>query len=113
MYGKLLLIAGTAVGQPDSQLLPAGERYDGSSFRVLRRVLAQGITPPTIFILSAKHGFLRWDDRIEYGEQRMTAERRHALLPHLQKQWHDLVVPTFESTSSCYVSMCREYCSAL
>jgi len=62
-------------------LLPAIERYDGVSFRVIRKAMREGRWNENIdvLILSAKHGFLKVDDKIEDYDEEITKERANEL----------------------------------
>jgi hypothetical protein len=79
---RLLIMACSARKRTDAGLLPALERYDGPSFRVLRRFLAQHPADrPDTVILSARFGIVDSDDSIPYYDQPLTCERMQALQP--------------------------------
>ena len=61
-------------------LLPAIERYDGPTFRVLRRYLITAPSdPPIVYILSAEHGLIAGEYPIACYERTMTSERADQL----------------------------------
>jgi hypothetical protein len=65
-----------------TDLLPAIERYDGPSFRVLRRYLRdETVHPLHIWILSARFGLLPAEQQIPLYEEYMTPQRVDELRP--------------------------------
>jgi Family of unknown function (DUF6884) len=80
----LLLLACTATKRPDPSPLPALQRYDGPSFRTLRKwrtVYPGGAKQLDILILSARLGLIAADALIENYDQRMTQQQAVALQP--------------------------------
>lgn len=55
----------------DPTLIPAIDRYDGPSFRLLRKYLSQPTDDIDIFILSAKFGLVAHQTQIPFYEQRI------------------------------------------
>ena len=51
--------------------MPAFERYDGQSYRIICKAIREGCFPTNldILIISAKFGLLRWDEEIEDYDQ--------------------------------------------
>lgn len=80
---RLLLIACSQRKRTDSGLLPAIDRYDGPSFRVLRRYLRNSNSPIDVRILSAEYGLISSGYLIPYYDQRMTARRAKILHPRV------------------------------
>lgn len=76
---KLLLIACSQRKRTDAGLLHAIDRYDGPSFRVLRRYLRSSNLPIDIWILSAEYGLISSDHLLPYYDQRMTVGRARVL----------------------------------
>jgi hypothetical protein len=81
---RLLILACTATKRRDQNPMPALRRYDGPSFRTVRKW--QTINPNDaqqmdILILSAKLGLIAADTPIEDYDQRMTPERAAVLQP--------------------------------
>jgi hypothetical protein len=80
--GRMLILACSRRKRPDEGLLPAIERYDGPSFRVLRRFLRESpFKAPDILILSAEHGLIPYDLPIAAYDRKMTPARAHELRP--------------------------------
>jgi len=67
------VIACSATKKKDVGLLPALVRYDGPTFRVLRKYLRRATEPPTVLILSAKYGLIEADHPIPDYDCRITA----------------------------------------
>jgi len=77
----LLIVACSQRKRSDPYLLPAIERYDGGSFRVLRKLKREKCWPKNVdvLILSAKYGLIKADEPIVSYEQRMDRERARGL----------------------------------
>jgi hypothetical protein len=89
---SLLVLSCSQRKRPDPNLLPAIERYDGPTFRVLRRFLKeQPLAPLDIFILSAKFGFIPHNQPIPNYDQRMTRLRAQELQPHVIVELRDIL----------------------
>lgn len=72
---RLLVMACTATKRSDPSLLPAGERYHGPSFRLLRRWQREHPAAAArldVYILSAAFGFISADQLIPDYNQRLT-----------------------------------------
>ncbi len=69
-----------------SEPLPAVERYDGPTYRILRKMRREGFTLKNldVLIISAKHGLLACQQPIENYDERMTEERAEELLSQIQ-----------------------------
>lgn len=80
----LLILACSQRKRLDTDSLPAIERYDGPTFRLLRRFLRkQPSAPLEIYILSAKFGLIPSDYLIPNYDQRMTKMRSRQLQPEV------------------------------
>lgn len=86
---KLLLIACSNRKIRTKGLLPAIQRYDGVTYRVIRKAMREGYFPPNvdIKILSAKFGLIDANKQISYYDRRMDRERAIGLRPQVL---HDL-----------------------
>lgn len=73
---RLLIVACSRAKRPDAGSLPAIDRYDGPTFRLLRKARGLGLLADTrIMILSAKHGLIPEYWMIGDYDQRMTPAR--------------------------------------
>lgn len=74
-------------------LLPAMDRYDGPTYRTLRKFCTDGIPPAPldVVIISAKHGLLQCKQLIENYDQRITAVRADELRPKVQAKLKGLI----------------------
>jgi hypothetical protein len=79
----LVILSCSQRKRSDPGLMPAIERYDGASFRVLRKAKREGYWPEHLdaLILSAKYGLLEPEALIEDYDSRMTRDRAIALQP--------------------------------
>ena len=77
----MLIIACSQRKSLEPGLLPALERYDGGSYRLLRKAKREGYLPERldILILSAKYGLITASSYIATYEQRMSRERAREL----------------------------------
>ena len=67
--------------------IPAMNRYDGTTYRILRKLQRDGEMPPLrVLILSAKYGILLPETPIGYYEQLMSKERAEELRPEVHKR---------------------------
>lgn len=74
--------------------MPAFERYDGQSYRIIRKAIREGCFPDNldILIISAKFGLLSWDAEIKDYNQLMSKEQAHKLRPSIQKNLESFLV---------------------
>lgn len=89
----LLIVACSQRKRSDPGLLPAIERYDGVSFRVLRKARREGYWPENldVLILSAKYGLIEAATPTAYYEQRMTSKRAIALNARILEELRSLI----------------------
>jgi hypothetical protein len=109
---SLLVLSCSQRKRSDSSLLPAIERYDGPTFRVLRRFLKeQPLAPLDIFVLSAKFGLIPHNQLIPNYDQQMTQSRARELQPHMIAELRNIL------TSRPYQKICfcmgKDYLQAL
>jgi hypothetical protein len=79
---RLLVLACSEHKRLDAGLLPAIDRYDGPTFRVLRHYLQeQPERAPTVWILSAEYGLLSAERLIPYYDRLLDARRAKELRP--------------------------------
>lgn len=90
---RLLIISCSQRKVKSPELLPAIDRYDGPTYRILRKFCHDGLPPENldVVIISAKHGLLRSKQLIENYDQRMTAKHADDLRPKVQAQLKRLV----------------------
>ena len=83
-------------------VLPAMDRYDGPTYRTLRKFCPDGIMPENldVVIISAKHGLLRCKQPITHYDQQMTTERADELRPEVQAELKRLIEDKRESPFS-------------
>ena len=93
--------------------LAASKAYTGPMFQVINKAKRENRWPPNFFlgILSAKYGFLRENDCIEYYDEKMTLKRASELNNQTIKAikaWH-----SEEKFSLIYILMGKIYLTAV
>jgi hypothetical protein len=79
---RLLVISCSKRKRLDSRLMPAIDRYDGPTFRVLRCFLREHPEhAPEVLIISAEYGLLSADSRIPFYNRAINATRAKELRP--------------------------------
>src|SRR4051794_5373338 len=83
MNRKLLVIGCSQTKRGVDGVLPAIDRYDGSSYRVLRSFLRDHEWPDSlsVAVLSARYGLVGGFTDIEDYDERMTLDRAQAWAP--------------------------------
>ncbi len=114
---RVLILSCTAKKRADAGLLPALERYDGPTFRVLRSYLRDRPTdPPHVHILSAEFGLIPASHPIPYYDRPMTRGRAHEMRAPVQQSLAaalgDLTQASFDP-EHLLVCLGREYREAL
>ena len=108
----LLILACSQRKRSDAESLPAVERYDGPTFRLLRRFLRQQPSAPLeIYILSAKFGLIPSDYLIPNYDQRMTKTRSRQLQPEVIAKFEDIL--SAKSYQKLCICLGRDYLLAL
>lgn len=109
---KKLLVIGCSRTKRDSHgLLPAIDRYDGSSYRVLRSFLREYEWPSSlsVAVLSARYGLVGGFTEIEDYDERMTASRA--------EEWAPVCADTLDKWSarhkSVHFSLGKDYLPAV
>lgn len=100
---RLLVLACSQRKRAGVELLPAIERYDGPTFRVLRAFLRDNPNPrehPNVFILSAAYGLIPAAQPISHYDQLMTAQRADELRIQVLKIFSTL--PQADYTEICF-----------
>lgn len=108
----LLILACSQRKRSDADSLPAIERYDGPTFRLLRRFLRkQPSAPLEIYILSAKFGLIPSDYQIPNYDQRMTKMRSRQLQAEVIAKFEDIL--SAKSYQKLCICLGRDYLLAL
>ena len=84
----LLLISCSQRKVESPEPLMAIDRYDGPTYRTLRKAIDADRIPENlhVLIISAKHGLIPWQQSIEPYDQCMTPERADVLRPGIQRE---------------------------
>lgn len=114
MPRKLLILACSQRKRPEPGLLPAIDRYDGPSFRVLRKFLRESSLEAQsldICILSAEFGLIASDQEIPNYDRKMTREQAQDLHPSVIAELQHRIKVT--SHTELLVSVGQNYLKAL
>lgn len=103
MKNYLLIISCSQRKIETPGLLPAIHRYDGPTYRTLRKFCPDGPPPLNldVAIISAKYGMLRSMQPIENYDQIMTEKRADELRPKVQARLKTLI----EDKRECFFSL--------
>jgi hypothetical protein len=109
----LLILACSQRKCARSDLVPAVDRYDGGSYRVLRKALRENNQPEglDILILSAKYGLIEASTPIANYDQRMTAQRAKVLQEQVKQK-----LQSYVQNNNCqkvYIDVGRDYLPAI
>lgn len=109
---RLLILSCSKSKQAEPGLLPAIDRYDGVSFRLLRKAQREGYWPTDLdlLVLSAKYGLIEAHTPIADYEQRMTHSRAIELRSQAARTLHDYVTRDYREI---YIDLGRHYHPAL
>lgn len=80
MSDPLLCLACSATKRHDEGSIPAIDRYDGPMWRTLRAALRVNVRPVSVWVLSARFGFLPAETCIPDYERVMTERRAAEIL---------------------------------
>jgi hypothetical protein len=92
MPGRLLILSCTQRKVRDPRTLHAIDRYDGPSFRVVRRFASECPDRlPDVHVLSAKYGLIASDTPVKWYDDRLTTKRRDDLRGQVTPQLKSLM----------------------
>lgn len=111
MNKQLLVLGCSQTKRSTAGLLPAIDRYDGSSYRVLRNFLREREWPTnlSVAILSARYGLVGGFTGIENYDERMTSAKASELAPKCKSLLEEWV----ENHSSIHFSLGKDYLPAV
>ncbi len=111
MNKQLLVLGCSQTKRETPGLLPAIDRYDGSSYRVLRNYLREREWPSnlSVAILSAKYGLVGGITHIEDYDERMTPSKASQLAP----QCIQILGAWAEDHNSVHFSLGKDYLPAV
>ena len=100
---RLLIMSCTRRKRPEPYIAPALVRYDGPTFRVLRRFLRVNSSDGVdTFVLSAEYGLIAAEESIANYDRRMTARRAVELRPSVNARIHALAAErTYQEVFLC------------
>lgn len=110
----LLILSCSQRKRPDAGLLLAIERYDGPTFRVLRKFLRERPSEAQsldFYILSSEFGLIPSSQPIPNYDRRMTSRRAVELQPHVLKEFKNIVKDN--QYAKLLISLGKDYLRAL
>lgn len=106
---RLLILGCTATKKSNADRMPAIERYDGPTFRVLRKALREeAVSNLEVYVLSAKYGLIEANTPIANYDLKMTPNRAMELRPDVAD-----VLSSMPSFREVYIELGRSYLTAL
>lgn len=114
MPQRLLILACSQKKRPEPRLIPAIDRYDGPSFKVLRKFLRECLLEAQsldIYILSAEFGLITDNQEIPNYDRRMTRERAQHLHSSVMTELQHRIKIT--SYTELFISVGQDYSKAL
>ncbi|MBX5480009.1 MAG: hypothetical protein IRZ19_13170 [Pyrinomonas methylaliphatogenes] len=106
---RVLVISCSQRKLPGRAVLTALERYDGPSFRLVRRYLATTGRRLTIYIVSAEFGLITSARPIPCYDQRMTKQRADELRSTIARQARRLFAGFERQRGQIFINLGREY----
>lgn len=105
----LLLIACSNRKVKTNELIPALERYDGGTYRVIRKMRREEGLPRNvkIKIISAKFGLIDASSHIPYYDQRMNRQHAKELGPKVNQELRRYIAK--HRISEIYIDLGRDY----
>ena len=92
-YLLLVSCSQRKIESPVTKTLYAMYRYDGPTYRTLRKRYREGRFPDNldVLIISARYGLITWREPILNYEQKMTTARANELRPFVQERLKEIV----------------------
>lgn len=113
MPSYLLIIGCSQKKDPSPYPMKALDRYEGVTFKVLKKFKRERVLPRTldIVIISAQYGFLRADDLIHDYDVRMTKKRALELQPQILQQLKELI--SHNTYQEVFINLGKDYLPAI
>ena len=111
----LLIISCSQRKVESDEFLAAIDRYDGPTYRTLRKMRDAGIEPKNVdvFIISAKHGLIPCQKPIDNYDLRMTPERADMLRPRVQDKLKSLMDTKRGGYDQVFINLGKTYMRTL
>ena len=115
MKNYLLLISCSARKISTPETLPALDRYDGPTYRTLRKARYEGYIPEhlDVLIISAKHGLIPCQHPVDDYDQVMTPERAEELRPEIQQKLEGLIATKKGGYNQVFINLGKTYMQTL
>ena len=95
-------------------VLPAVDRYDGPTYRCLRKSCPDGMPKNLdVRIISAKYGLIHSHKPVGFYDQLMTLERANELRPHIQFELNGLIQTQCDGYDQVFINLGKTYMRTL
>ena len=96
-------------------MLPAIDRYDGPTYRCLRKLRREGYTHPNLdtLIISAKYGVFACQQPIENYDQRMTIQTADRLRLMVQARFKGFILAKSDGYDQVFINLGKTYMRTL
>ena len=96
-------------------MLPAIDRYDGPTYRCLRKLRREGYTHPNLdtLIISAKYGVFACQQPIENYDQRMTIQTADRLRLMVQARLKGFILAKSDGYDQVFINLGKTYMRTL
>lgn len=114
MHHRLLILACSRSKRPGSHPLRAIDRYNGPSFRVLRKYLMQEpllSKALDIYILSAEFGLISLTQEVPYYDRRMTVPRAQEISDWVKNEFKHII--SSRNCDKLFINLGSDYMGAL
>jgi len=110
---NLLIVSCSESKDKSSQPIPAIQRYTGPCYKVINKLRKENKFPSNleIGIISAKYGFLKATDLIEYYDLRMSEKRAKELNREILKKLESLLEEGYFHT--IFINLGKDYLPAI
>jgi cytoplasmic iron level regulating protein YaaA (DUF328/UPF0246 family) len=111
MNNYLLIISCSQRKIQSPEMLAAIDRYDGPTYRTLRKLRRAGYMPKNldILIISAKYGLLPCQQPADDYEQKMTPERADTLRPSVQRKLKSFIHTKPGAYDQVFINLGKTY----
>lgn len=111
MKNYLLIISCSAQKVSTPETLSALDRYDGPTYRSLRKARCEGQVPEKldVLIISAKYGLIPCQHPVDDYNQVMTPERAEALRPEIQRKLTGFMATKKGGYAQVFINLGKTY----
>lgn len=111
MNNYLLIVSCSQRKIQSSETLAAIDRYDGPTYRTLRKLRGEGYMPKNldILIISAKYGLLSCQQPVDTYNEKMSLNRADTLRPEVQSKLKSFIETKPEGYDQVFINLGKTY----